>query len=218
MDQKFILVTVDGGAATGKSTTSRAVSEALNLLHVDTGAHYRTLTKLLLDLGISSKSDKAIVEGLQNVTLETVIEGRSAFLAVNGQRPGDTDIRSEEVNAQVSLFAQIPAVRNKLKQYQRSQKDIAEDFAFSGLIMEGRDIGSVIFPEAPHRFFLFADSTTRTQRRAAEGLKDSIIERDKTDSNRKTAPLTCPQGAIEINTGNLSIQKVVERITRTIGK
>ncbi|MGB0370692.1 MAG: (d)CMP kinase [Opitutales bacterium] len=216
MESTFILITVDGGAATGKSTTSRAVSAKLNLLHVDTGAHYRTLTRLLLDKNISPESETRVAESLNTVSLETVIDGRSAFLAVNGKRPQDADIRSAEVNANVSLFAQMPAVRNKLKEYQRSQKELAAESNFAGLIMEGRDIGSVIFPDAPFRFFLSADPATRTSRRAAEGLSDSILERDKTDSSRKTAPLTCPAGAVEIDTGSLSVEQVVEKIKQTV--
>lgn len=216
MTTPFIIVTVDGGAATGKSTTSKAVSKALNLLHVDTGAHYRTLTRLLLDQNISPELETEVRAGLESAALETAIEGQSAFLAVNGRRPNDADIRSAEVNANVSLFARMPAVRDKLKDYQRSQREIAAKSEFSGLIMEGRDIGSVIFPDAPYRFFLSADSEKRAQRRAAEGLSDSILERDKADSSRKTAPLTCPDGAIEIDTGTLSIEQVVEKITSII--
>lgn len=214
----FILISIDGGAATGKSTTSRAVAEALNLLHVDTGAHYRTLTRLLLNQAVSPNSEDAVADGLASISLDTVVEGRSAFLAVDGQKPEDAEIRSPEVNANVSLFAQIPAVRDKLKDYQRHQKIIAHQKGFAGLVMEGRDIGSVIFPEAPFRFFLSADPQTRSLRRAAEGQQDSITERDKRDSSRKTAPLTCPLGAVEIDTGTLDVGQVVAKITTTVSQ
>lgn len=216
MNPTFTLITIDGGAATGKSTTARAVAEALNLLHVDTGAHYRTLTRLLIDKGLSPDSQDAVASGLKDLSLDTVVVGRSAFLAIDGERPEDARIRSKEVNAQVSLFAQIPAVREKLKDYQRSQAKIAEQKNFAGLVMEGRDIGSVIFPDAPFRFFLSADPETRAQRRAAEGQQDSIKERDKIDSTRKTAPLVCPYGATEIDTGNYSVEQVVSKIAATV--
>ena len=216
MPDSFKLITIDGGAATGKSTTSKAVSKELKLLHVDTGSHYRTLTRILIDAGVAADAEDAVAAALADVTLETVIEGRLAFLAVNGERPEDATIRSADVNAQVSLFAQMPIVRDKLKAYQRSFVEIAESNGFQGLVMEGRDIGSVIFPDAPYRFFLSADPETRAARRAAEGQQDSIVERDKRDASRKTAPLVCPEGAVEIDTGSGTVEQVVAKIAEVV--
>ena len=138
---------------------------------------------------------------------------RPIELATHGHVPADADIRSPQVNANVSKFAAIESVREFLFNYQRSQAQVARDHAeFTGLIMEGRDIGSVIFPNADFRFFLFADEATRAARRAKDGQTDSIAERDKLDSQRKAAPLVCPEGAIRVDTGPLPLEGVVEHI------
>lgn len=213
----FNIIAVDGGAATGKSSTSRAIAERLNLMHVDTGAHYRTLTYALLDAGADSDTPEAIPALLKSLALDTTIRGRSALLSINGHVPADADIRSPEVNANVSKFAAVESVREFLFHYQRNQAQVARDHAeFTGLIMEGRDIGSIIFPNAEFRFFLFADEASRAARRAKDGQTDSIAERDKRDSQRKTAPLVCPEGATRVDTGPLPLEGVVNHICRII--
>ena len=151
-------------------------------MHVDTGAHYRTLTFALLQAGANSDTPESVSPLLESLQLGTKIEGRSARLSINDSVPADADIRSPEVNANVSKFAAIEAVREFLFNYQRSQAQVARDQrpSSSGLIMEGRDIGSIIFPSADFRFFLFADEATRAARRAKDGQTDSIAARDKT--------------------------------------
>ena len=113
------------------------------------------------------------------------------------------------MNAVVSNFAAIAEVREFLKNYQRSMREFAAENGFAGLIMEGRDIGSVIFPDANARIFLDADEETRAARRAAEGITDSIKKRDALDRNRKVAPLVCPEGAVRIDTSHLTKDEVV---------
>ena len=210
----FRIIAIDGGAATGKSSTSRAIAERLKLMHVDTGAHYRTLTYAILD---AHADLEAIPTLLKSLKLGTMIERSSAQLSINGHVPADTDIRSPQVNANVSKFAAIESVRECLFNYQRSQAQVARKHAdFTGLIMEGRDIGSVIFPKAEFRFFLFADTATRAARRTKDGQTDSIIERDRRDKQRKTAPLVCPQGATRIDTGSLPLESVIDYICQII--
>ena len=210
---EFKIIAVDGGAASGKSSTSRAIAERLGLMHVDTGAHYRTLAYALLNAGADTESADLIPALLAALKLNTTIKGRSALLSINGHVPADAEIRSPEVNSNVSKFAALESVREFLFNYQRSQADVAREHPeFNGLIMEGRDIGSIIFPNAEHRFFLFADEATRAARRAKDGQTDSIAERDKRDSQRKTAPLVCPEGAIRVDTGPLSLDEVVDHI------
>lgn len=148
--KKSIIVAVDGGAATGKSSTSRQLAERFDLMHVDTGSHYRTLTHALLEQGASP--DEASQFDLSKLVLGTELDGRSARLSINGKTPEDADIRSPAVNAAVSKFAAIPEIRAALFDYQRAQAEVAINAGFHGLIMEGRDIGSVIFPDADHRF------------------------------------------------------------------
>ena len=210
----FQIIAIDGGAAVGKSSTSKALAERLDLMHVDTGAHYRTLTFALLAKGVSPEDDLAAA--LERVRLETRLDGRSAQLSVDGNVPDDAEIRSPEVNAAVSRFAAVPAVRQTLFDYQRGLADVAREAGFAGLIMEGRDIGSVILPDADHRFFLEADAATRAARRAKEGQTDSIADRDKMDTTRKNAPLICPEGVTRVDTGPRTLEEVIEHIIQRI--
>jgi len=212
----FKIIAIDGGAATGKSSTSKALAERLGLMHVDTGAHYRTLTYALLVKGATPESTQAIEAYLKDLQIGTQIEGKRAFLSVNATVPEDALIRSPLVNTAVSKFAALKPLRDFLFQYQRSQAEVALKNNFAGLVMEGRDIGSVIFPDADFRFFLFADEATRAARRAGDGQTDSIQSRDKLDSSRKTAPMICPEGAIRVDTGPLPLEGVVEKIAQII--
>jgi len=109
-------------------------------------------------------------------------------------------------------------VRTALLAYQRSQADVARAHGFRGLVMEGRDIGSVIFPDADFRFFLHADPAERARRRAQEGQQDSIAERDRLDTSRKTSPLTCPPGAVSIDTTHRTLPEVVETMAAAIAQ
>jgi cytidylate kinase len=212
LSKEFKIVTMDGGAAVGKSSTSRGLAERLDCMHVDTGAHYRTLTYALLQAGADPDQPENIPEQLSALKLDTRLDGRSAKLSINGQVPADADIRSPEVNAAVSRFAALAPLRNFLFDYQRGQADVARAHGYAGLIMEGRDIGSVIFPDADHRFFLHADEATRAARRAKEGQTDSIAARDQMDTSRKTAPLICPEGATMVDTTPRTLDEVIEHI------
>lgn len=211
----FIIVAIDGGAASGKSSSSRTLSDRFHLLHVDTGSFYRALTAELLRRKVPATDLAAVNAALADLPLGTRVEGRSARMEIAGRVAGD-EIRSREVNDAVSHFAAIPAVRTALLEYQRGQAAVARQGGFRGLVMEGRDIGSVIFPDADFRFFLHADPDERARRRAKEGQEDSIVERDRLDSTRKTAPLACPAGAVAIDTTRLSLAEVVERMAAAL--
>ncbi len=215
MASPFIIVAIDGGAASGKSSSSRALSDRFNLLHVDTGSFYRAITAELLRREVSPTDLPAIKTALADLKLGTRVTGRSAQMEIGGRVAGD-EIRSLEVNSQVSHFAAVPEVRTALLEYQRGQTEVARARGLRGLVMEGRDIGSVIFPHADFRFFLHADPTERARRRANEGQRDSIAERDRIDSGRKTAPLACPTGAVSIDTTNVSLAEVVEMMAGPI--
>lgn len=216
MKPDFVIIAVDGGAASGKSSTSREVAERLNLMHVDTGSHYRAVTYALLKDGVSAKDEREIGQRLQALPLGSTLEGRSSRITLAGKAPTQEALRSEAVNQAVSHFAAVDAVRQFLFNYQRSQAELAQQNGFAGLIMEGRDIGTVIFPDATLRIFLEADAATRAERRAAEGQTDAIETRDKIDSTRKTAPLTCSAGALKIDNSNLTITEVVDLIAREV--
>lgn len=207
--EKFRIVAVDGGAAVGKSSVSKAASAALGYMHVDTGAHYRNLAYILLEDGITPAETERVRARLQTLSLSTAVEGFDAKVCCNGKILLESDIRCERINANVSVFAAIPEVREFLKNYQRSMAEFARKNGFGGLIMEGRDIGSVIFPDADARIFLDADEATRAARRAKEGITDSIGRRDELDRKRKVAPLVCPDGATRIDTSHMSKDEVV---------
>ncbi len=209
----FIIVAIDGGAASGKSSTSRALSERFNLLHVDTGSFYRAITADLLQRGVATGDVQAVKNTLLLLALGTRVVGRSAFMEIGGQVIPEARIRSAEVTAAVSHFAAISELRAALLAYQRGQVDVAKKNNFRGLVMEGRDIGSVIFPEADFRFFLHADPVERARRREQQGQADQIAERDRLDSQRKTAPLILPPGATGIDSTLLTLEQVVDKIS-----
>jgi len=211
----LIIIAIDGGAASGKSSTSRLLAERFNLLHVDTGSFYRQITFELLRRGVAYSDLPAVKAALAHVQLTTRLNGRSAQMLIDGQPAGD-EIRSQQVNEHVSHYAAIPEVRSALLAYQRGQVNVAKQYHFRGLVMEGRDIGSVIFPQADFRFFLHADPIERAKRRAAEGRQDSIAERDRLDTTRKNAPLVVPAGATDIDSTFLTLEQVVEKLATLI--
>jgi cytidylate kinase len=213
----FLIVAIDGGAASGKSSTARALAGRFNLLHVDTGSFYRAVTAELLRRGVPAGDWPAVQPALADLRFGTRIEGRMAVMEINGRAAGD-EIRGEAVNAAVSHFAAIPGLRAALLAYQRGQADVARAHGFRGLVMEGRDIGSVIFPNADFRFFLRADLAERKRRREDEGRVDKIQERDRLDLSRPTAPLACPPGAVAIDSTHLSLDEVVESAAKLIGQ
>jgi cytidylate kinase len=211
----FIIVAIDGGAASGKSSTARALSERFNLLHVDTGSFYRAVTAELLLRGVNHADLPAVRAALAALRFGTRVTGRSAVMEVDG-RVASEEIRSKAVNESVSLFSAIPELRHALLAYQRGQVEVARRHGFRGLVMEGRDIGSVIFPDADFRFFLQAEPGERARRRVAQGEQDTIHERDRIDSSRKTAPLTCPPGAVAIDSTHLSLDEVIARLAALV--
>lgn len=204
----FVSVSVDGGAASGKSSTSRLVAAQLGLMHVDTGAHYRSITQAILDQGVDVKVAGAVEQALRQLQIGSHLNGLSSRLSIGGIVPPDEQLRTPAVNAMVSHFAALPSVRQFLLEYQRSQVALARQNGFAGIIMEGRDIGSVVLPEADVRIFLEADASARTLRRAAEGQADAVAQRDHQDSTRATAPLVCPPGATRIDNTHLSLVAV----------
>ena len=212
----FIIVAIAGGAASGKSTSSKVLADRFNLLHVDTGSFYRGATAEFLRRGVEAADLPAVAAAALALRFGTRLHGRSAVMEIDGRVVPDAEIRSRVVNEHVSHFAAIPEVRTALLGYQRGLADFARQKSFRGLVMEGRDIGSVIFPEADFRFFLYADPSERVRRREKEGHHDSIAERDRIDSTRKTAPLSCPVGATSIDTTFLTPAQVVEMIAAPI--
>ena len=215
---RFVRVAVDGGAASGKSSTCRALAARLGLLHVDTGAHYRTVTRALLRRGAKTDDPAGIERLLAGMRAETAVIGLTARLALDGAPPADADLRTPEVTAAVSSVAALPAVRAFLLGHQRAQAETARTGGYAGLVMEGRDIGSVVMPDAEVRIFLEADAAARERRRAAEGMDDAIGRRDLMDSTRTASPLVCPAGALRIDNTALSLDQVVEKVAALVAE
>ena len=212
----FVRVSVDGGAASGKSSTSRRLAQLHGLLHVDTGAHYRSLTRALLLAGAAAGDPASVGAALARLRIGSRIVARQgarrSALTLDGVLPDDADLRTPEVNAAVSKIAALPAVRAFLLEYQRSQVRLAAEQGFAGVVMEGRDIGSVVLPDAEVRVFLEADADARARRRAAEGQADQVTQRDHLDATRKTAPMICPPGAHRLDNTHLPLEAVVAQI------
>ena len=170
----------------------------------------------MLQSFVNPEDTQAVNNSLSRIKLSTVISGNSAFLALNNKVLSEAELRSAVVNASVSQFAAIPEVRAFILAYQRNQVLVAQQNGFGGLIMEGRDIGSIVLPQATVRIYLEADASARNQRRKDEGIVDSIVQRDKIDSSRTSAPLICAPGAIRIDNTHLSLSEVVEKIEKLI--
>lgn len=206
-----LIIAIDGPSASGKSTNARMVAAALGYWHVDTGAMFRTLAWYCLQQGIDPEDTVAVETLCETWPAELkAVDGR-IFLAVDGYEPA-SEIREESISSIVSKVATAPGVRNWMKS---TQRDCAK---YGSIVMEGRDIGSHIFPETPYKFYLQASLAERNRRRAAEGVNEDISARDKMDSGRKVAPLQVADGAVVLdNTGQTPEQsrdRILEEIQR----
>lgn len=198
-----IAIAIDGPAASGKSTLARNLAKRLGLIMVNSGAMYRAITWKVLQQGISPDDHIAVNALLQSIDIECGNDGLLSTIAIDGLTPGD-QLRSEAVNANVSTISAIPEVRKKLIELQRSY------LKHTGVVMEGRDIGSVVFPDTPYKIYVDADESVRAARRGNDGEVDSIAKRDAADSQRATAPLIIADGATVLDNSHHTIESVVE--------
>ena len=214
-----VVITIDGPAGTGKSTVARLLAHKLGLDFLDTGAMYRAATAIVLDHGIDPADDDAVVEKLVSADLHfdwaTDPPAMLAWL-----EPMDDRIRATDVTDLVSTIAANAKVREHLV---RKQRIIAHQHP--RLVSEGRDQGSVVFPDAAIKFYLDARAEVRAERRAAQlradgqqvdqaALVERIRERDRLDSSRQVGPLIIPEGAVIIDTSAMSLERVVEVLHR----
>src|SRR5437870_5025003 len=206
-----IVIAIDGTSASGKSTNARLVAKALGYVYVDTGAMYRTLAWYCLQKKVDVHDSKAVTALVRKwKTKLECVDGRVRLL-VDGYYP-EKEIRTAETSAAVPHVAAIPKVREWMKKKQR------ECVRFGNLVMEGRDIGTNIFPHTEHKFFLDASLAERARRRAADGVQENLAMRDQRDSQRAAAPLMVPLGARVINTSNLTAQQSSSAIIADIKK
>lgn len=221
MFRRFI-VAIDGPAGSGKSTSAKLVAQRLNFLYIDTGAMYRAITFLAMQK--KKMNDHEEVTRLANSCVMK-IEFTKGHTKIQVNEVDLTDeIRSSEVNAHVSEVSKIGGVREALVKKQRAMASENE-----GIVMEGRDIGTVVFPDADVKIYLTASIEERSYRRAkefaeqgksipVEAVRDNLVQRDKIDSTRAVSPLSKAQDAIEVDTSNVTIEEQVEIILQNIKK
>jgi len=196
------VIAIDGTAASGKSTFARQLARRLGYVYVNTGAMYRGVTWYLQEKQVPLQDAAAVAAELERAGVETRLqEGELVFL-IAGIDPLP-HVREEQVNAGVSIVAQVSAVRKKLVAEQQGL------VAQAPLVMEGRDIGTVVFPGTPYKFFLDADAEVRAQRRLLQGEKDAILKRDVIDSQRKDSPLACAPDALRLDSGRATVEELV---------
>lgn len=217
---EHLTIAIDGPASSGKSTISKQLAQDLDIIHIDTGAMYRSLTWEAIQRGVDFSNEKALVDALNqmDISFEQAEDQQKVF--INGQEVTE-DIRSLEVTNNASEVSAHPQVREELVNRQRL---LAEDF---DVVMDGRDIGTVVLPDANYKIFLDASLDERAKRRFKENqergiqtdfeqLKKEIMERDKKDSQRQVAPLKAADDAVLLDTTDLTTDQVIEKIKTII--
>ena len=195
-----IVIALDGTSASGKSTNAKRVAKALGYAYGDTGAMYRNLAWHCLEKDVDLGDAKAIASLCRRWKTELKNDDGHIRLYVDGYFP-EKEIRTAETSAAVPVVAAVPAVRKWMKAKQR------ECIKFGDLVMEGRDIGSNVFPDTDFKFYLDASLDERSKRRAADGVDENLAERDKQDSQRAAAPLMIPLGAKVINNSEMTAEE-----------
>lgn len=223
MSEKQNIITIDGPAGVGKSTVSRKVAAATGFTYLDTGAMYRGVGLYLEEQGVETDDVDALVKNLEDMELTlspAADENSDVGVLVNGKDVSDA-IRTPKMSMVASRVSAIPVIREKLTEMQRSYGNKGK------VVAEGRDTGTVVFPNAAFKFFLVGRPEERARRRVeqlqekgVEANFDQILvmtlERDKNDSERDIAPLKQATDAVRIDTTEISVEEVVEKILRTI--
>ena len=212
-----LVVAVDGTSGSGKSSTSRGVAERLGLRYLDTGAMFRAMTWWLLREGVDVRDVAAVAAVADRPRIESGTDPLAPTITVDGVDVS-VEIRGEAVTAAVSPVSAVPEVRARLLDLQR------EVIGDGGIVVEGRDIGSVVWPQAEVKVYLSADPDARAARRTAEQggtdvatTQQSLLERDRIDSGRATAPLTMADGAVHVDSTHLTLDEVIETILALAG-
>ena len=218
LERSGLVVAVDGPSGSGKSSTARGVAERLGLAYLDTGAMYRAMTWALLQRGTDLSDPEAIARDAEQVVISSGTDPLAPTIEVDGHDVSGP-IRGVDVTSNVSLVAAVPRVRELLVLLQRETVDASPD----GIVVEGRDIGSVVLPDAPVKIFLVADPAARAARRAAElggidatATEADLARRDKIDSTRAASPLAKAPDAIEIDGTHLTLDQVVDTIVALV--
>jgi CMP/dCMP kinase len=217
---KKYVIAIDGPAASGKSTTAKMLAKKMEYIYIDSGAMYRACGLRSLHLKIDLNDNSALAEMLKDIRIEITYSNKGNRIFLNGEDVSDR-IREADITKLSSEIAVIGIVRERMVQLQRGMGE------HGGVIMDGRDIGTVVFPEADFKFFMVAGVKTRAERRWKEArakgenlllseIEIELIWRDKNDSTRKISPLKRAEDAIEVDTGVMSIEEQTEFIYKII--
>ncbi|GAA3532518.1 (d)CMP kinase [Aeromicrobium panaciterrae] len=215
-----LVVAVDGPSGSGKSSTARGVADRLHLAYLDTGAMYRAMTWAMLQADVDLHDPEAIAAAATRVHLESGVDPLDPTIHVDGVDVAEA-IRGEDVTGAVSHVAAVPAVREQLVELQRAT------IAGNGhrIVVEGRDIGSTVAPDADFKFFLVADPAARAARRAAEDGSDDTVateqalaRRDEIDSNRTASPLARADDAVLIDSTHMTLAEVIDTLVDMVEK
>ena len=215
-----VAVAVDGTSGSGKSSTSRGVADRLGLRYLDTGAMYRAMTWWMLRHGVDVHDPAAVAARCAELRIESGLDPLAPTITVDGEDVA-VAIRQPDVNAAVSPVSAVPEVRTLLVDQQRAA--IEDALADAGIVVEGRDIGSVVWPQAQVKVYLSADAAARASRRAAEeggsdvsATEQSLLARDRIDSGRAVAPLVRADGAVHVDTTTLTLDEVVDQLVALV--
>ncbi len=215
-----LVIAIDGPAGAGKSTVAQKLAARLGLTYVDSGATYRAAALKVLQSAISPDDEQAVVKLITQTDIRVTTEGLHSRVLMDGQDVSEL-IRTSEVTLEAAKVSRLPEVRRKLIAVQRGYA------AGRGVVMEGRDIGTVVFPDAPLKVFLKADPQERARRRLKQDRKEGraatleqtayeIGRRDQLDAERKISPLVAAADAVEIDSTNLAADQVVEQIVELL--
>jgi cytidylate kinase len=212
-----VVVAIDGPSGSGKSSTSRAVATRLGLRYLDTGAMYRAITWWMLEHGVAVDDPAAVAARSAEPVIVSGTDPQAPTITADGADVSEA-IRSAEVTSAVSAVSAVPEVRARLLVLQRDAIDGGD------IVVEGRDIGAVVAPDAEVKFFLTADASARAARRAAEeggsdlaATESSLLARDRTDSTRAISPLTRAADAVHVDTTPYTLDEVVDLIVDLVG-
>ena len=215
-----IVIAVDGTSGSGKSSTSRGVAAELGLRYLDTGAMFRAMTWWMLSHGVDVHDAAAVAAVVDQPRIDSGTDPLGPTITLDGADVA-TEIRSDAVNASVSPVSAVPEVRARLLELQRAV--IEQALAGAGIVVEGRDIGSVVWPQADLKLYVTADPAARATRRALEeggsdaaAVQASLEARDKIDSGRATAPLVAADGAVHLDTTPYTLAEVIAQVVALV--